>query len=258
MSEIGIKRCLVILLLSTSSLSLFAQKQNLYIIYIGDSITAGAGLGDPGTQAPPVIASAYLQKRDSVGGIEFSNQGHSGFTTVDFLPSGIAFSKVEEAANGFKDKQGLLVFSIMLGTNDSAIKGPNGAPVAPDDYSSNLKTIIDRLIKDYPNCKVIIHRPIWYSPNTYNGAKYLQEGLDRLQSYFPVTRKLVKDYVGTNKGQVFIGDTQAFLILKENSPSVYQSENGHQGIFYLHPNETGAAALGTYWAKAIYKIISSN
>ncbi|MDB5136974.1 MAG: lipolytic protein family [Mucilaginibacter sp.] len=246
------------MLLSIGSLSLFAQKQNLYIIYIGDSITAGAGLSDPDTQAPPVIASAYLQKQDSVGAVEFSNQGHSGFTTVDFLPSGIPFSKVEDAANTFKDKPGLLIFSIMLGTNDSAIKGPNGAPVAPGTYSNNFKAIIDRLVTDYPKCKVIIHRPIWYSPNTYNGAKYLLEGLNRLQSYFPATGKLVKDYAGTNKGQVFIGDTQAFLILKENSPSVYQAENGHQGIFYLHPNETGAAALGTYWAKAIYKIISSN
>jgi len=139
----------------------------------------------------------------------------------------------------------------MLGTNDSAIKGPNGAPVAPDAYYDNLKIITDRLIKDYPNCKIIIQQPIWYSPNTYNGAQYLQEGLDRLQSYFPQIKKLVK----TNKHQIFLGDTKAFGYFKNNYQAGLQAENGHQGIFYLHPNQAGAGALGVFWAKAIYKII---
>ena len=236
--------------------ALIAQKQNLHVIYIGDSITQGAGLGDAAVQAPPVIASAWLQKQTEIGTVDFSNQGHSGFTTVDFSPGGVSFTQVEQAANIFSGKTGSLVFTIMLGTNDSAIKGPNGAPVAPEAYYNNLKTIIDRLVKDYPDCKVIIQQPVWYSPNTYNGSKYLQEGLDRLQSYFPEIKRVVNSYAKTGKERVFLGDTQAFDYFKKNYETGLQAENGRQGIFHLHPNEAGAEALGIFWAKTIYKIIN--
>ena len=238
-----------------SSSTLFAQKLPVCIVYIGDSITAGAGLSDPAIQAPPVIASAYLQKRLSSDTIILSNQGRSGFTTVDFLPSGDKFIRVEQAASALPAKQGLLIFSIMLGTNDSAIKGPNGAPVAAEDYLKNLKTIIDRLLKDYTGCKIVIQQPVWYSPNTYNGAQYLQEGLDRLQSYFPKIKGLVESYRRNYKNQVFMGDTKAFDHFKNNYTNDFQPENGHQGIFYLHPNQAGAVALGNFWGEAIYKVI---
>ncbi len=239
-----------------SGLSLFAQsKKDIHIIYIGDSITQGVQLNDPGTQSPPATASDHIQSLHGTGRMDFSNQGHSGYTTVDFLPGGEPFKQLELAASGLAGKPGLLIFSIMLGTNDSAIKGPNGSPVSPDAYYSNLKTIIDRLLRDYPKCKVIIHHPIWYSPNTYNGAQYLQEGLDRLQSYFPEITKLVNNYAASNKGQVFTGDTQAFDYFKRTHLTNLIPENGHQGTFYLHPNAIGAKELGIFWAKAIYQQI---
>jgi len=254
MSEFRGQRCIFFALFLISSLSLFAQsKKDIHIIYIGDSITQGVQLNDPATQAPPAIASDYIQRQPGAGSLDFSNQGHSGYTTVDFLPGGETFKHLEQAADGFSGKPGLLIFSIMLGTNDSAIKGPNGAPVSPHAYFANLKTIIDRLLKDYPGCKVVIHHPIWYSPNTYNGAQYLQEGLDRLQSYFPEIKKLVNIYAESNNGQVFVGDTKAFDYFKKTHLTNLIPENGHQGTFYLHPNVAGARVLGTFWAKAIYK-----
>ena len=257
MAEIGVKRFFIVVLFLISNSTLFAQKLPVCIIYIGDSITAGAGLSDPANQAPPVIASAYLQKQLPSDTIILSNQGHSGFTTVDFLPSGDKFIRIEQAAAALHFKHGMLIFSIMLGTNDSAVKGPNGAPVAPDDYQKNLRIIIDRLLKDYPGCKVVIQQPVWYSPNTYNGAQYLQEGLDRLQSYFPRIKELIESYSQTNKKQVFMGDVKAFDYFKNNYLSDLQAEKGHQGTFYLHPNQTGAVALGNFWGEAIYKVINS-
>jgi lysophospholipase L1-like esterase len=239
-----------------NSLSLFAQsKKDVHIIYIGDSITQGVQLSDPATLSPPAIASDHIQSLHGTGRMYFSNQGHSGYTTVDFLPGGETFKRLELAASGLSGKPGLLVFSIMLGTNDSAIKGPKGSPVSPGTYFTNLKTIIDRLLKDYPDCKVIIHHPIWYSPNTYNGSQYLQEGLDRLQSYFPEITKLVNSYATSTKGHVFVGDTQAFDYFKKTQLTNLIPENGHQGTFYLHPNAAGAKELGIFWAKAIYKQI---
>ncbi|QEC65588.1 lipolytic protein G-D-S-L family [Mucilaginibacter ginsenosidivorans] len=241
-------------LMLLSSLDLYAQSKEINIVYIGDSITQGVQLADPVTQAPPATASMNLQHREGIATVNFSNQGRSGFTTVDFLPPGETFKHVEVAASELAQKPGLLIFSIMLGTNDSAITGPNGAPVSPENYFGNLKSIIDKLLNDYPESKILLHYPTWYSPNTYNGAQYLQQGLDRLQSYFPQLRKLVKYYAAANPGKVFIGDKKAFGYFKKNALTDLIPENGHRGTFHLHPNVKGAAALGSYWANAIYKL----
>ncbi len=244
-----------LLLLLAGSIPAIAQKRSLMVVYIGDSITAGAGISDA-TDYPTATSDDALQALGFVP-MRSSNQGHSGYTTVDFLPGTQTFTKVEQAADEFKKTPGTLLFSIMLGTNDSAIQGPNGSPVSKERYYQNLKTIVDRLLKDYPGCKVVVHHPLWYSPNTYNGSKYLQEGLDRLQSYFPQIDKLISSYGQTDKGRVFLGSTDAFDYFKQNHLTCLQPENGHQGTFYLHPNETGAKALGQFWAKAIAGVINA-
>ncbi|MEO6849422.1 MAG: GDSL-type esterase/lipase family protein, partial [Mucilaginibacter sp.] len=200
------KRCLLQLLnisfLLIFSFQGFCQKRVIKVIYIGDSITYGGWLNDIGTEAPPVLASSYLKHQRGIDSVEFSNQGHSGYTTVNFLPGGNAFIAAEKAVGSFSDKDGSLVFSIMLGTNDSAVKGPRGAPVAPEDFKINMKSIVDQLLSDFPKSKIVINLPLWYSPNTYNGAQYLQEGLDRLQSYSEPIKMLIKEY---HNDRVFLG-----------------------------------------------------
>ena len=230
----------------------FSVKQKVNVIFIGDSITQG----EEGVTPSPNCAIAFLEKQLGIGQVKFSNQGVSGCTTVNFLPSTAThFPDVVKAADNFyKNKDATLIFSIMLGTNDSAIKGPLGSPVSSGSYGNNMKIIIDRLLKDYPASKIIIHYPIWYSPNTYNRSKYLQEGLTRLQSYFPVIDALVKNYSKTNPGHVFTGDTDGFKYFKEHHLTRMLLENGQQGIFYLHPNEKGSVELGRLWGKAISKI----
>jgi len=232
-----------------------AQDHKLNIVYIGDSITEGGWLDNASEQSPPAQTSAYLNDQATIATVNFSNQGHSGFTTVNFLPGTATFTAVETAANSFSDKSSQLVFSIMLGTNDSAMTGTKGAPVSPENYYTNLKSITDQLLKDFPQSKVIIHLPLWYSPNTYNSAKYLQEGLNRLQSYSSPIKKLVKSYKGQS---VFLGDTSAFDYFKKNHLTKLRPEDGKQGTFYLHPNKEGAADLGVFWGKAIYAVILKN
>jgi lysophospholipase L1-like esterase len=247
----------IVLLINMDVNSVFAQaKRNLNIVFIGNSITYGAGLADPSTEAPPVIAVNYLKQQGIIGKVEFVNQGHSGFTTVDFLPStnGV-FKDVEKAAHAFTDKQALLIFSVKLGTNDSAIEGPTGAPVFPEVYYQNLKLIADSLLKEFPGSIVIFQHPVWYSPNTYNGSKYLAEGLQRLQNYMPQIDQLVEDYASTFPKRVFVGDTRGFDYFKKHAATDLQPENGHQGTFYLHPNKKGALALGTFWGEAINKVV---
>jgi len=121
---------------------------------------------------------------------------------VDFLPSyGNTFSKVIAATNQLhKDYQRLLVFSISLGTNDSTIEGTNGSPVSANAYYKNLQVIADQLLSNFPDCKIIIQQPIWFSPNTYNSAKYLAEGLARVQIYSPELNSLIAYYFRSNPG----------------------------------------------------------
>ncbi|PSL43095.1 lysophospholipase L1-like esterase [Chitinophaga niastensis] len=253
-----IKRPFIILVISLlTGVTAAAQSKKLNIVFIGNSITHGAGLANPLTDAPPVQACNWLREKMPAMQVAYSNQGVSGATTVDFLPAtNSLFNNVIKAANTFKsDKDATLVFSMILGTNDSASEGPNGSPVSPADYEANVKIIMNRLLADYPGCIIILHRPIWYSPNTQNGARYLVEGLARLQSYFPVLDKIVKDYQLTNPKQVFSGDVKGFAYFKKH-PEFFQQEQGKAGIFLLHPNEKGAAALGLLWGKAIKNRLS--
>ena len=228
----------------------------LNIVFIGNSITYGAGLNDRLHEAPPTHVAMYLGKQPGIGNVKYSNQGVSGCTTVDYLPSTkTLFSNAIKAADQFYEEDwSTLVFSIMLGTNDSAIKGTHGCPVSAKQYFNNMSQIINELLKRYPKCKIILHRPIWYSPNTHNGAMYLKEGLKRLKSYYPQIKKLVKSYNVTYPDQVYLGDTEGFDFFKGNYDKL-QHEKGNSGIFFLHPNKKGAKDLGELWGKAIYKSV---
>ncbi|MEO6523198.1 MAG: GDSL-type esterase/lipase family protein [Mucilaginibacter sp.] len=227
------------------------------IIYIGDSITQAGQVKDAQTYGPAAQSTAYLLKKNIFKNVQFSNQGRSGFTTVDFLPSSKkAYPKVIEAANTFyNEKSATLLFSIMLGTNDSAIKGPNGSPVSPEQYHDNLKTLTDSLFKRYPDCKVIYHNPIWYSDSTHNRSTYLVEGRERLQSYRPQLKLLVNEYKTIHPGQVFLGDKKGFKYFKKHYLTDMNTEKGPSGVFYLHPNQKGSASLGELWGKAIAKAL---
>ncbi len=233
----------------------FEKKWDLDIVYIGNSITQGAQLIKPGEDAPPATASHYLRRQSGVGNVEFLNQGRSGFTTIDYLPSeNGALKDVINATRQFHtDSSRLLIFTISLGTNDSAEKGPNGSPVDPADYQNNLTLITDKLLSEFPHCKIVFLQPIWYSPNTYNSAKYMSEGLARLQNYFPELQSLVLKYSTIEPGKIFLGDLKGFAYFRNNYLTDLIPESGNAGTFYLHPNKKGANVLGRLWGEAIYE-----
>ncbi|TDE16866.1 GDSL-type esterase/lipase family protein [Dyadobacter psychrotolerans] len=246
-------------LLASVTIAQAQNKTNLAIVFIGNSITQGKG-GTNGF-APPVHAVNYL-KEEKNADVLFANLGRSGSTTLDWLPgnagslAGKYFVKVTEAADSLflkKDRQ--LIFSMKLGTNDSAIQGPNGAPVSRGNYRKNMETIISEVLHKYPGSKVVVHHPIWYSTNTYNSSKYLAEGLERLESYIPEIDAMIDSYKTSEPGRVFKGDTKAFKYFKKHHLKYFKPEKGQQGTFYLHPNEEGTAILGKYWGKAIGKAV---
>jgi lysophospholipase L1-like esterase len=232
-----------------------ANNSKLDIVFIGNSITQGVQLENAGEEAPPAYATRYLRTLKGVESAQFLNRGRSGYTTVNFLPSADGeLSKVILAVKDFHtDQSRLLVFSISLGTNDSAEEGPKGSPVSPSEYRQNMKAITGELLKDFPGCKVVIQQPIWYSPSTYNRSRYLAAGLARLQSYFPELKSLVQDFADTNPGRVYMGDTKAFDYFRDNYLNELIPEAGNAGTFYLHPNKKGAESLGRFWAEGIWQ-----
>ena len=224
------------------------------IVFVGNSITYGAGLADRGTQAPPAQCAKKVAE-DTGRPVFFQNCGVSGATTLDWLPKTSLFRTANRAANDLTDNGGYLFFTMMLGTNDSAEQGPNGSPVSPETYGENLKTIINKFHSNYPEAVFIVNYPIWYSPNTHNGAVYLEGGLNRLKSYHPVIDQVVTELQGQGL-QVWTGSKDAFGFF-EDKPEYFLAENGYDGIFYLHPNDKGAEQLGKFWAQSIIEHIPS-
>lgn len=247
------KRLSLTLLLVISMFTAFAG--DLKIVFIGNSITYGAHLDDKVNDAPPVKAARYISEL-SGRRVDVRNCGVSGKTTLDFLPvTQTQFPKVVAAARELTANGGDLLFSISLGTNDSASSTAFGAPVVKEGYYTNLKAIVDELLRLFPDSKVVIQQPIWYSPNTYNKARYLKAGLERLQTYFPMIPMLVEHYASACPGHVFMGDTEAFAFFRDNYLENFTPENGNAGVFYLHPNREGAEKLARYWAKAIARAL---
>ena len=249
----------IIFLLALSILPMTGQptNPNLDIVFIGNSITQGVQLSDAKEESPPAFATKHIRTLKGVESANFLNRGRSGYTTVNFLPTADGeLLKVIVAVKEFHaDKTRSLVFSISLGTNDSAEEGPRGAPLWPEQYHINIKAITDKLLAEFPGCKVIYQQPIWYSTNTYNRSRYLKAGLERLQSYFPELKSLVAEYSQTSPGRVYMGDTKAFDYFMENHLTDLIPESGNAGTFYLHPNRKGAEVLGKFWGDGIYEAL---
>ena len=244
---------------SASAARCACEDSNVDLVYLGDSITYGVLLHRPDTEAPPATATEWMRESLPGWAVFFSNQGHSGHTTVDFLPATATDLPAAEHAAGtlLALHPGRLIFSVMLGTNDSAQSGPRGAPVSPEQYEQNLTRIFGELLRRFPAAIIVVQRPIWYSPNTHNRSDYEQAGLDRLESYFPAIDRVVRGFARSSPGHVYLGDSDAFAWFSTHYQTEMNGESGVQGTFYLHPNASGAKALGTYWASAILKATRS-
>ena len=227
-------------------------KENINLLFIGNSITAGATLSNAAQQAPPIVCRQLIEQATGIT-TNVYNGGHSGITTWGYLPGRTDFTRIVSNAKAFKKQNGGLVYiSIMLGTNDSACTTTEGAPVSTDTYGKNIRTIIDSLIAAIPDCRILLNYPIWYSPNTHNGAMYLQEGLDRLRSYYPILDTIVEEYE-----QVYAGNRGVWEYFEDNKV-LFTKEAGNSGNFFLHPNVVGAQRLAEIWAKSLLEIMKKD
>ena len=248
---------LVLMLLALASNGVEAKKpqsDTYNVVFIGNSITYGALHKEREKTAPPVFAAQRLEKKLNVD-VEMHNCGRSGATTVDFLPErNRDFKRVESAVEKCKASNNApFVFSIMLGTNDSASVGPTGSPVSNADYKKNLLVMINRLREMCPDAIFVLQRPVWYSPNTYNGARYLVAGLNRMTDYITVLVELANENT-----DIYLGDCESYDLFKHEYKKLMFAEDGNAGTFYLHPNVEGAEELADNWAKAIMSAIKSS
>lgn len=235
----------------------FAAHAEVNVVFIGNSITHGALLDDPATQAPPVHAAARLQ---AITGekINMHNAGVSGTTTTDWLPqTDTYFTRMTAAADSLARNGMPMIFSISLGTNESASTRTLGGPMTAPQYATNLRAITDALRLRYPACRIVVQYPIWYSENTYNGATYLLAGLNRLRSYFPAIGQAVASY-GSDATWITAGNPDAFDEFSRHAGEWYVPESGNAGTFYLHPNAEGARRLGDIWAAAIAPMVTQS
>jgi acyl-CoA thioesterase I len=170
------------------------------IIFYGDSITAGYGVGTE--FAFPHLIGEQLDK-DGYD-VEVVNAGLSGETSAGGL------TRIDWMLNRRFD-----VFVLELGAND----GLRGLPV--DETSKNLQAIIDKVLAKYPDTKIVL-AGMMVPPNM--GQDYASE----FESLFPQLAKrnkallipfLLKDVAGIaelNQPDGIHPNTQGHKIIADN------------------------------------------
>ena len=244
----------------------FAQR-SANIVFIGNSITYGALHEQRELTAPPTQCARWLSQQDGIDTVYFRNCGRSGKTTYHFLPNAAdvipagdktyfadVVAKTRELVSAHPNLP--LVFSIMLGTNDT-VERKHNSHTTPDDYARNLCTIIDSLLKLWPEAHVVLNKPIWYTPDyvTKNGSVASKQSLKLLDAYYDKFPQVVKN---SKPGHVHIGDSEAYAHFKKHyKTDVFEEKDSRGRCYWLHPNEQGAKKLAEYWGKAILPVLMS-
>ncbi|WP_078129475.1 arylesterase [Leptospira alexanderi] len=127
------------ILILISSCSLIHAEPNvpkIRILFFGDSLTAGLGLGSPEEAFPALVEKELFKNGISTQAI---NAGMSGDTTSGGL------ARLDWAMSS-----GFDLFVLELGANDS-MRG-----ISPDQTEKNLKEIIVRVRKKNPKVKILL------------------------------------------------------------------------------------------------------
>lgn len=227
-----------------------AAPQSLNIVFIGDSITSGYLMKDPVRDAPPVYAAAWLKGQSGITNVLFRNCGKPGYRTDQFLPDRLnsAWSEVKQAGESFRNVPGTLVFSVMLGANDSA--GYNDTGIHPPErFKADLNALVKALCVSFPKAIIVIHHPTGYTkaPGTYP---------ETLALYKSEIDSLVEEMAVTHPGRVFLGDVEAWAFFDGNRETHWFREMRENVPYHVHPNERGAAVIGQLWGEAIARALA--
>lgn len=250
-----------------TALSTSATERSYNMVFIGNSITYGALHKQRELTAPPAQCAKWLSEQEGIDTVYFRNCGRSGRTTYHFLPRAedvvpagdkTYFSDVVAKTRQLvKEHPGLpLIFSIMLGTNDTVERTRN-THTSPDDYARNLTLIIDSLLKLWPDAHVVLNKPIWYSPDYHSkgGSIASKKSLKLIGEYQRMFPKVVDN---CKAGHVHVGDAEAYNFFEQYWRTDINEEKDARGkSYWLHPNEQGARRLAQFWGKALLPVMKS-
>ena len=96
------------------------EKPNINLLFIGNSITAGATLSNASTQAPPIVCRSLVEEATGVT-TNVYNGGHSGITTFGYMPGRDDFTRIISNARVLRKNGGHIYISIMRQEEDSPI-----------------------------------------------------------------------------------------------------------------------------------------
>ncbi|MDR2748764.1 MAG: SGNH/GDSL hydrolase family protein [Bifidobacteriaceae bacterium] len=185
--------------------------------FIGDSIT----YGDPF----PNNSAVSVMIKQLGDNYLYINDGVNGQTSETYKNEFLQF-----ALRDF-ERYNVKTVCIMLGTNDSRVEIAESSK----QYKANIEYIIKSL-KDIGVKKIILNEPPHFEiiPNSWD-----ESSRGRIKEYVKELNLLA------DKKEVFIGDTLAWSVFKEN-PSLLWDD--------LHPNVEGYKVLGGLWADALKKL----
>ena len=244
-----------ILLMTALLMSVCTWSQKEYnIVFIGNSITYGATHQAPQKTNPVISCAKYLKEQGLV--VHTKNMGKSGKTSRDFLPGRKGYwpatkKAAAELAEAYPQAQ--MVFSIMLGTNDAAIRTKKSCWKS-DIFLNSMTTIIDSLQAIYPQAVFVLQQDPYFSPNVEkeSGTKMDEDCLKQLRDYWTVDQQLAKE-----RPNVFLGSDEIYAFFEQNHQEMMTPEEGLQGTFYLHPNPKGSAELAKLWGKALVEVLKN-
>ena len=200
------------------------------IMTVGDSITAGTGTTG-GNDLSTTLGVNYSTLTGR--GCTIINQGVSGKTSADWATDA---GSIRTTAIAAANAKGAVIFSIMLGTNDSK----ESVKTSTSSYLANMQTLCAALFAGIPTLKAcVLHKPIYHgvSLTDFQGAT-----LARLEDY---NENLFSICNGSNATGILPGDSSWFGYIAGNPTQLGDN---------IHPNNTGAPVGGKYQANAIYRV----
>ncbi|MFC2126221.1 SGNH/GDSL hydrolase family protein [Bacteroidota bacterium] len=208
--------------------------ENLTILFQGDSITdAGRNRGSYYPNSAQGMGGGYVFQivADLMGkypekGFRFYNRGISG-------------NKVHQLANRWEDdclqlKPDLL--SILIGVNDFWHTLTQNYEGTARTFESDLRTLLDRTMKSYPDIKLIIGEPFAVK----GGAAINEKWENDFPDYQIAVKNIAKDYK-----VALIPYQKVFNDALKIAPVSYWCQDG------VHPSMAGAYLMKNAWLEAL-------
>lgn len=197
----------------------FADTDEVSLLFIGDSIFNGAGAGV--SRKPSTWIGRDLQKGTTGYPVRILNVAVNGTTTTDWLPAGGAFISAKASLSA---QPGRKFAVINLGVNNSKVSGRS--------TKAQYKADIASMCADFngSGISVILVPPTWFSTTS---APFDASSVTFVQDYGTAMAELV------NNSTIFLAGAAGY--------AYFQSNPGNLAADGLHPNDTGSTA----WAGII-------